>query len=47
MAPLLNNSGLGEGDQLDLKENDPDLAEDSEDMEGIRQLEGRGVQVQY
>ncbi len=47
IAPLLQNSGLGEGDQLDLSLNDLDLAENSEDRANIRLLEERGVQVHY
>jgi len=47
IAPLLGNSGLGEGDQVDLKNNNLDLSENSEDMADIRQLEGRGVKVYH
>jgi len=47
IAPLLGNSGLGEGDQVDLKNNNLDLSENSEDMADIRQMEGRGVKVYY
>lgn len=47
VAPLLGNSSLGEGDQVDLKNNNLDLSKNSEDMADIRQLEGRGVKVYY
>jgi Leucine-rich repeat (LRR) protein len=47
VAPLLGNSSLGEGDQVDLKNNNLDLSENSENMADIRQLEGRGVKVYY
>lgn len=47
IASLPGNSGLGEGDQVDLKNNNLDLSENSEDMADIRQLEGRGVKVYY
>ena len=45
IAPLLQNSGLGRGDQLRLGNNNLDLAEGSEDLANIRRLEGRGVSV--
>jgi hypothetical protein len=41
------NSGLGEGDTLRLAGNKLDLSEGSEDLENIRQLQGRGVVVHY
>jgi Leucine-rich repeat (LRR) protein len=47
ISPLVDNSGLGEGDQLDLGINVLDLSEGSEDLQDIRQLEGRGVMVYY
>ena len=47
ISPLVENSGLGEGDYVLLKYNNLDLSEGSEDMENIRQLEGRGVLVHY
>ncbi|MBM4448621.1 MAG: leucine-rich repeat domain-containing protein, partial [Chloroflexi bacterium] len=47
IAPLLANSGLGDGDHLDLKGNNLDLSQGFEDMADIRQLEERGVQVEY
>ncbi len=47
IAPLLGNSSLGEGDQVDLKNNNLDLSKNSENMADIRQLEGRAVKVYY
>ena len=47
ISPLVDNSGLGEGDQLDLGINALDLSEGSKDLEDIRQLEGWGVMVYY
>ena len=48
ISPLVENSGLGEGDYVLLeKNNNLDLSEGSEDLENIRQLEGRGVAVHY
>jgi len=47
ISPLVENSGLGEGDYVLLSNNNLDLSEGSEDMENIRQLEGRGVVVHY
>ena len=44
---LLENSGLGEGDEVYLEDNNLDLREGSEDMENIRALEDRGVTVSY
>jgi len=43
----VENSGLGEGDTVWLENNNLDLSEGSEDLESIRQLEGRGVVVHY
>ncbi len=45
--PLVENSGLGEGAYVLLENNNLDLSEGSEALENIRQLEGRGVMVQY
>ncbi len=45
ISPLLENSGLGEGDEVLLDNNNLDLREGSEDMENISQLEERGVVV--
>jgi len=47
ISPLVENSGLGPGDIVILSNNNLDLSEGSEDMEDIRQLEGRGVVVYY
>jgi len=47
ISPLVENSGLGEGDAVELANNNLDLSEGSEDLENIRQLEGRGVVVHY
>jgi len=47
LSPLVVNSGLGGGDRVWLEGNNLDLAEGSEDLENIRQLEGRGVKVNY
>jgi len=47
ISPLVENSGLGEGDAVGLGDNNLDLSEGSEDLENIRQLEGRGVVVHY
>ncbi len=47
ISPLVENSGLGPGDIVFLLSNNLDLSEGSEDMEDIRQLEGRGVEVYY
>jgi len=43
----VENSGLGSGDIVVLRLNNLDLSEGSEDLEDIRQLEGRGVEVYY
>jgi len=47
LSPLVENSGLGEGNMLWLEDNNLDLSEGSEDLENIRQLQGRGVVVHY
>ena len=47
ISPLVENSGLGEGDHVFLENNNLDLSEGSEDLENIRQLQGRGVEVHY
>jgi len=47
ISSLVENSGLGEGDYVLLENNNLDLSEGSEALENIRQLEGRGVMVQY
>jgi len=47
ISPLVNNSGLGAGDSVDLRHNCLDLTPGSPDMMNIHALEGRGVQVDY
>ena len=47
ISPLVENSGLGAGDQVWIEENDLDLSEGSDDMANIRALEDRGVTVHY
>jgi Leucine-rich repeat (LRR) protein len=47
IAPLVNNPGLDEGDILDIRFNDMDLTEGSEDMQNIEELQSRGVIVYY
>ena len=47
ISPLVENSGLGTGDTIGLSDNNLDLSEGSEDMENIKNLEGRGVEVNY
>jgi Leucine-rich repeat (LRR) protein len=44
---LVENSGLGEGDEIYLENNNLDLTESSEDMQNIRTLQDRGVEVIY
>jgi len=43
----VENSELGEGDELVLVGNNLDLSEGSEDLENVRILEERGVWVEY
>ena len=45
ISPLGRNPGLGSGDKVYLRYNNLDLSEGSEDLENIRQLEDRGVQI--
>jgi len=45
ISPLVENYGLGSGDILWLKDNNLDLQEGSEDMENLKALEDRGVEV--
>ena len=47
LSPLVENSGLGTGDEVWLEDNNLDLRESSDDMENIRILEERGVEVNY
>jgi len=44
---LVENSGLGEGDVVIIKKNNLDLTEDSDDMQNIKTLQDRGVDVIY
>jgi hypothetical protein len=41
------NSGLSEGAEIWLENNSLDLSEGSEDLENIRQLQERGVNVYH
>jgi len=45
ISPLVENHGVGSGDDLWLKGTNLDLRAGSEDMENIRTLEERGVRV--
>jgi Leucine-rich repeat (LRR) protein len=45
ISPLLANSGLGEGDHLDLGNNPLDLSEGSADLKNIKKLEEGGVSI--
>ena len=47
ISPLVANSGLGEGDTVWLENNNLDLTEGSEDMQNIKALKDRGVEVRY
>lgn len=47
ISPLAENSGLGAGDEIWLKNNSLDLSEGSEDMEIIVALMYRGATVYY
>jgi type II secretory pathway component PulC len=47
ISPLVSNSGLDEGDILDIRFNDLDLTKGSEDMQNIEELQSRGVIVYY
>ena len=48
ISPLVEYRGLGAGDEIWLDDNPLlDLSEGSEDLENIRQLEARGVDVRY
>ena len=47
ISPLVENSGLSEEDRIYLTNNNLDLSEGSEDLENIRILEERGVDVEY
>ena len=47
ISALVENSSLGEGDKVWLEDNNLDLWEGSEDLEDIRALEDRGVEVTH
>lgn len=47
LQPLIDNSGIGSGDEVDIRDNNLDLIEGSQDMIEINILEGRGVNVYY
>ena len=47
ITPLTENTGLGTGDYLDIRNNLLDLSPESEDMENIQILIDRGVTVFY
>jgi hypothetical protein len=44
---LVEDSGLGEGDEVWLENNNLDLWEGSEDLVDIRALQARGVTVHH
>ena len=47
ITPLVNNTGPGEDCEIHLSGNNLDLTDGSEDMENIRILEERGLEVLY
>lgn len=47
ISSLVQNPGLDDGDGLSLSGNNLDLSEGSEDMQNIKKLEDRGVEVRY
>ena len=47
ISPLVENSGLGVGVMIYLRENKLDLNEGSEDIENINVLKDRGVEIHY
>ena len=47
ISPLVENTGFGEGDKIDLRHNYLDLTPGSEDMNNINALIDRGVEVIY
>jgi len=47
ISTLVENSGLSKWDTVWLENNNLDLSEGSEDLENVRQLQGRGVKVHY
>ena len=44
---LVNNTALGVGDQIDIRDNYLDVSTGSDDMQDIQELITRGVEVQY
>lgn len=47
IQPLIDNSGIGSGDWIDLSYNKLNIKPDSEDMNNINTLIDRGVDVEY
>jgi len=47
ITPLVDNTGIGEGDYVDIRYNYLDLTSGSDDMQNIQTLLDRGVSVQY
>ncbi|MGJ8455675.1 leucine-rich repeat domain-containing protein [Pseudothermotoga sp. U03pept] len=47
ISPLVNNTGLGKGKIVELKNNPLDLSPGSDDMQNIETLKNRGVTVSY
>ena len=47
ISPLVSNTGLGQGDVVDLENNPLDLTPGSDDMQNIQILQSRGVTVYY
>jgi Leucine-rich repeat (LRR) protein len=43
ISPLVQNSGLGKGDLVDIEENPLDLTDGSDDRDDIQTLIARGV----
>jgi len=47
ISSLVENDGLGEGDEINMMNNYLDLSESSKDMNNINTLIDRGVEVEY
>jgi hypothetical protein len=47
LVPLVDNPGLGDGDEIDLRDNPLDLSSGSEGMDAIETLKERGALVDY
>jgi len=47
ISPLVSNTGLGQGDVVDLENNPLDFTPGSDDMQNIQILQSRGVTVYY